>query len=58
MRETTEFPPRCAFNSALNEEMVDENEYIFAQEIYQRFKFRNFLEYCEFYCSLGEKMSP
>lgn len=49
LRETTTLPPREAFFSRLKDEEVSEEDYEHAQNVWQRFKCQNMLDYTMIY---------
>ncbi len=53
LENMTDFPPQESFYSTLSDSVIiNESEYAFACETYQKFAFNNMLEYCIFYCLL------
>lgn len=52
MKKTKRLPKREAFYSALNEEVISEKDYCFANQIWSLFQCKNLLDYAELYCKI------
>ena len=52
MMSTTELPAKEAFNSALHEEGISQENYGFAKSMWKEYKCRNLIDYTELYCKI------
>lgn len=52
MTKTKLIPPRQAFYSSIQESSVTESEYVFAKQVWRKFKIRNLTEYAMLYCRI------
>ena len=57
MKNTTDFPPRSAFKSDINEDGISNDQYLWARNVYFLFGCANLHDYAQLYCLIGNYLS-